>query len=398
MITKGPIEKLIAYNGGNYPVTSLYLKLGPSERVNFKFKTTLKNLLKKLKQELGERTFTEAALESVERDLAKITNLVDDTSKISDCRGICILSSAKNKFWKVFKLPNIYRNQLIVDQSPLLGQLIKIFHDYGNIVTVLVDRKKARIFRQELNGTREILDYFDPYASRTKKFKSTQGKFKQRVISRKGSGNLTQGYGEHTFHRNIENETHQHYKYVSDMLFDYYNEKKFDFLVLGGTEKNIIEFTHHLHSYLQNKVVGTIKADVNKSTTWQVAELGLEVVQDYKAKEQKKILKELESKLELRYAVNGINPTIKALARGQVKTLIVQEGFSCPGFICPETRILSAGKKKIACPEGLEPMRVADVVSYVIEDISRQKSEIEILPDSLARRKIDGIGAILRFK
>lgn len=43
-------------------------------------------------------------------------------------------------------------------------------------------------------------------------------------------------------------------------------------------------------------------------------------------------------------------------------------------------------------------MAVVYVVDEAIEEASRQKSEIEILSGRGAKNKIDGIGAILRFK
>ena len=69
---------------------------------------------------------------------------------------------------------------------------------------------------------------------------------------------------------------------------------------------------------------------------------------------------------------------MKALGRGQVKTLLIEESFSSP---------LSN-----------EPMAIAYVVDEAIEEASRQHSEIEILSGRGAKKKIDGIGAILRFK
>jgi len=317
---------------------------------------------------------------------------------LSECRGICVLSSSKNKLWEVFKLPLVYRNQLVIDRSPLLGQLIKINHDYRNIVTILIDRKKARIFRQDPDGAHEILDFFYPEVSRTKKFKSTEGKFKQKLSPTSGTGNLVQGYGEHGFHRTIENEIHQHYKYIADKVFAYFNENKFDVLLLGGTDKNVSEFSHHLHSYLRDRLAGTIIADVNKIKPYQVSEVTLDALEISKSDKEKRLLVEFENKLGSRYAVNGIKPTLKALARGQVKILLVKEGFSSPGFICPESGILSVEKKKRLCPEDIEPIVVVDVVDDAIEEASRQKSEIEIFLDRKSRKKIDGIGAILRFK
>ena len=60
--------------------------------------------------------------------------------------------------------------------------------------------------------------------------------------------------------------------------------------------------------------------------------------------------------------------------------------------------ILVINKRKGICPEDFEPVGVVDIVNDAIEEASRQKSEIEILRGREARKKIDGIGAILRFK
>jgi len=398
MNLEGRIDKLLEYHNDEYPITSLYLKLAPSNRVNFKYKTTLKNLIKKQRVNLNKRNIGESAIESVELDFKKIINLVDDTDQLTECRGICIFSATRSNIWEVFKLPLIYRNQLVIDRSPLLGQLIKINNDYSNIATVIIDRKKARIFRQDPDGSHEILDFFYPGASRTTKFKSTEGKFKQKLSTEIGTGNLVQGYGEHGFHRTIENEIHQHYKYIADKVFAYFNENKFNLLVLGGTDKNISEFSHHLHSYLLERLAGTITADVNKIKPYQVTEATLDALEISKAEKEKKLLSEFEDKLGSRYAVNGINSTLKALSRGQVKILLVSEGLSIPGFICPDTGVLAVEKKKGLCPEGVEPVAVVDVVDDAMEAAFRQKAEIEILFRKKVSKKIDGIGAILRFK
>ncbi len=397
MDLKDRINKLLEYKNDKYPITSLYLKLGPHDRENFKYETNLKNLIKKQRVNLNKKNISEAALESLESDFNKISNHIDNTDQLTECRGICIFSASKSNFWEVFKLPLVYRNQLSVDRSPILGQLIEINDDYSNIVTAIIDRKKARIFRLEPDGAHEILDFIYPGASRTTKFSSPEGKFKQKLSPGTGTGNLVQGYGEHGFHRTIENEIHQHYKYITDKLFAYYNENKFNLLVLGGTDKNISEFSHHLHSYLRDKLAGTITADVNKIKPYQLIEETLEVLEIKKAEKQKKLLEELEEKATSGLTVKGISATLKALAKGQVRVLFIEEGFSSPGFICPESGVLFTEKQDL-CPEGIEPVAVVDVVDDAMEEAFRQNAEIEILFNKETAKKIDGIGAILRFK
>ena len=86
-------------------------------------------------------------------------------------------------------------------------------------------------------------------------------------------------------------------------------------MLIGGTEKNISEFCHHLHSYLQQILIGTIKVDVNKSKTSQLVEMIIEKFRIFYTNKGKTILKEFEEKQATRHAVNGFRPTMKALSR-----------------------------------------------------------------------------------
>ena len=392
------IKSLAEYKYKDFPVTSLYLRLGPQDRQNQKYKLTAKNLIKDLRKSLGKRGLTKSSLESIESDFLKLTGYVENLTDISECRGLAVFSSSGQDYWEVFKLPDVYRNQLVVDRTPLLGQLIKIDDEYSDIVTVLVDRKKARIFRLDTGGEREILDYFYPAASRTRKFSSSEGTFKQRVSQGEGAGSMTQSYGEHSFQRTIENEVHQHYKYTSDKVFEYYKEHKFKWLIVGGTEKNISEFTEHLHSYLGGILAGTIRADVDKIKPYQVMEAALEPLQSKKTEEQHKLLSEFEEKQAKGLAVDGVDSTLSALSKGQLRVLLVEEDFSVPGFVCPETGMLLTEQKKELCPEDVEPFYVVDVADLAIEEAFRQKAETEIVHGEESKKRISGIAGILRFK
>jgi peptide chain release factor subunit 1 len=50
------------------------------------------------------------------------------------------------------------------------------------------------------------------------------------------------------------------------------------------------------------------------------------------------------------------------------------------------------------CPEGKTPIPVVDIVDEAIEEALGQGAEIQVILDEEAKKKIDGIGAILRFK
>ena len=392
------IKNLSEYQYQNNPVTSLYLRLGPWERQNLKYKLTVKNMVKDTREALNKRGLSKSALDSIDSDFTKITGYLENATDISECRGLAVFSSSGGDYWDVYKLPEVYRNQLVVDRTPLMGQLIKINDEYSDIVTVLVDRKKARIFRLDPEGAYEILDYFYPAASRTRKFSSPEGRFKQRVSQGEGAGSLAQSYGEHGFQRTIENEIHQHYKYISDKVFEYYKENKFKWLIVGGTEKNVSEFSDHLHTYLKDILAGTIPADIDKIRPYQVMDAALEALQSKKIEKQQKLLAEFAEKQAMGLTVDGVNSTLSALSRGQLRVLFIEEDFSVPGFICPETGVLLTEEKRELCPEDADPIYIVDVVDLSIEEAYRQKAEIEILRGEEFKKKVRGLGGILRFK
>jgi peptide chain release factor subunit 1 len=393
------VSKLLEFKSKEYPITSLYLKLGPKERENFKYRITLKNLIKEQRDRLDKGGFTKQAIESVESDLKKIAGYIENTDQITGCRGIALFSSTGADVWEVFKLPLLYRNRLVVDWSPLVRQLVTISDEFGDIAVVIIDRKKARLFRIGLNGATEVAGYFYPEATRSTKFRSQEGKFKQRVSPAVGGGEVPHGLGEYGFQRKIENEIQQHFRYVSDKLFSYYKENKFDWLVIGGAESVITDFSHHTHTYLKERSLGSfVLEDINSAKSDEIAEKSLELLDSMERRNEARIINEFEEKLHQGFAVNGLESSLKALMMGQVRVLIVAEGFIQSGFICPESGVLVWEKRDSLCPEGKPPVPVVDIVDEAIEEALGQGAEVEVIFDQDAKKKIEGIGAILRFK
>ncbi len=391
------VNKLSGYSNDKHPVTTLYLKLGPRERENFGYKIMFKNLAKGLRDEIGKRGISRDALESVEADIARIQSFIDSPDGLTECRGLAIFSCSSDGIWEVLKLPSLYRNQLLIDRSPVLGQLYKVDDDYTHIVTVLIDRKKARIFGIDLDGTKEILDYFNPATERSTKFHNPQGKYTKKSVPASVSRGLSQGFGEFKFNRMIENEIHQHFKYVAQKLNDYCRKANVHWLILGGTEENITEFSHHLPAGMTDKLAGTVNLDIERVKPSLVTEASLDMLERTRAERLTKTLQEFMDKLPVGYAVDGLRASLAALKNGQVRVLLVEEGFTQPGFICPDTGdyLTDAGDK---CPGGGDPVHVTDLVEHAIEDAFSQGAEVGIIHDEPYKKHVHGVGAILRFK
>ncbi|MGB7293777.1 MAG: peptide chain release factor 1 [Thermodesulfobacteriota bacterium] len=391
------INKLLEFRDDKYPITSIYLKLGPNERENFKYRIILKNLIKEQREALTKSGLNKESIESVNSDFKRILDLIEINSNITACRGVAIFSCTGADFFDVFKLPLVYRSRLVVGRSPLTRQLFRINDEFGDIAVILIDRKKAKLFRITLNRAEEILGYLSPESERTTKFQSQEGTYRQRVSTSAGGEGVAQGYGEYSFQRMIENEVHQHFKNVSDKLFNYYKENKFRWLIIGGPEQLRVDFSNHLHTYLRERELGTITVDVDFVKPDVIVEEALDLLERMRLERQKRLLEEFEEKLGTRLAFNGLEPTLRALMRGQVRILLVSDGFNKEGYRCPDSGVLTLEEREGLCPEGVKPVRVIDIVDEAIEEALGQKAEVEIVADQELRKKIQGIGAILRY-
>ena len=105
---------------------------------------------------------------------------------------------------------------------------------------------------------------------------------------------------------------------------------------------------------------------------------------------------EVREKLGNRWALNGVAAVLRALSRGQVRTLLVDADASRPGFRCAETGRLALVERD--CRGEGEPIPVLDVIDDAIEEALRQRVYVNVVYEPAAREAIDGLAALLRFR
>lgn len=377
-------------------VISLYLKLDAAARENFKYRITLKNLVNKTRESLESENFTKDQLRKIEKDLQTIEDLLNDKEQTESCNGIAFFLSSSSGIWEFFRLPFVYRNRLIVGRHPLVGELMKINEESEPVPFIVIDRVKARLFNVTFDDAKEVEGYIYPSASRTQKFRSDEGSFRQKVAG--GSGAISAGFGEHKFNRTIENDYHQHLKFVSDRLFEYYKSQKFSNFIIGGSEQTVKDFIPHLHSYLKDKVLGTAVVDAGEVKSDRLINITLNLLEEKKVENQKRVISEFSENSSDGLSVSGIEPVLNALMNGQIKTLLIEEGFSRDGYMCPDTGLITLKKDSNMCPEGKNPVYISDILDLVTEETLKQNSEVVVVEKDLAQDTFTGAGAILRFK
>jgi peptide subunit release factor 1 (eRF1) len=96
------------------------------------------------------------------------------------------------------------------------------------------------------------------------------------------------------------------------------------------------------------------------------------------------------------WAVNGIGDTLKALAQGQIRLLLVRGDAALPGFRSLKTGRLSLLARDLRADGEVTP--AADVIDDAIEEALRQRVALDVIYGPEAAEMIDGLAGLLRFK
>ena len=174
--------------------------------------------------------------------------------------------------------------------------------------------------------------------------------------------------GEHNYHMRIRTEKHRLYAHIADRVFQINREKPLSGIVLGSVGVDAGAVIPHLHTYVHDLVLGVIKLNPKKASAAEVREATLTLREERERAWERAHADAVTDGAPRGWAVNGVEPTLKALGRGQVRTLLA-DGHD------GDTRIDEA-----------------------IEEALRQRAQVDVLYDEKARRVVDGLAALLRFR
>ena len=383
--TLGPLVDWLAQIGvTDHWVVSCYLKLEPRDRTRGKYLIKLKNRSKAQLSWLEEHEEGRGARDAVARDLERIREHLEHPGNVSWGRGIAIFASEPLDLFEAIALPRVFRSRLTIDRSPLVRELAALDDEFGMVLCVVHDRTGARFFRVTASGTQELPGLAAGDTTRAGRFHG------QGASAAPGSG----VGGEHNFHRRIHEEKHRHYARIADRLFELNRASGVRGIVLAATGSDAGAVGSHLHPYLERLVLGTTKLNPKSVTSAQVMEAVLEVRHDSEREWEAQHATRLTEGLGTGWAVNGIAETLEALAKGQVRTLLVDPTAECSGYRRRTTGRLSLDADR-TMDSDVSP--VTDVVDEAIEEALRQGSHIEVVEDEETRSRVDGLAALLRF-
>jgi len=376
----GVIERLTHVKAGKHRVVSCYLKLEPRDRSRGKYLIKLKNRVKSAAQAMPRLRLERSVSEAVVRDLNRVQQFLKAPGNLPHAQGLAIFACEGIELFEMVPLPAVHRSRLAVDATPLVRELASVEEEFGRLLTVVLDRTSARFFEVTAYDTRE-LSGLRADSTRGKRFHGDQ------------SG---PGWGEHTYNNRIRHEKQRHYEAIARELFVLDRRHPAHGIVLAAPGADAGAVEPFLHSYLVDRLIGTVRLNPKAATPASVHAATLAVRDGYERASERAQVHEMLEGVGTGWGSNGLSPTLKALARGQVRSLLVNADASEPGFRCGDSGRLALTERE--CRDEGEPVPVLDVVDDAIEEALRQGVDVNVVYEPEARDAIDGLGALLRFR
>jgi peptide chain release factor subunit 1 len=362
------VARLAAIQPGNHWVVSCYLKLEPRDRARGKYLIKMKNRVKAREAELSRQPLSHQDREGIAHALREVLDYLEEPSHLPRARGVAIFASRElggggGGLFEVLPLPHVHRSRLAVAREPLVRELLALEEEFGTILAVVYDRMAARFFEITAYDTVELPAVPVLDASRAGRF---HGASQRQVLIR--AGTPSGSAGEHNYHQRIRTEKQRLYAQIADRIFQANRAKPLSGLVLGSVGVDAGAVIPHLHSYVHDLVLGVVKLAPKKASAAEVREAALALREARERAWERAHADAVKDGAPRGWAVNGTDATLKALARGQVRTLLA-DGHD-------------------------EDHRIDEAV----EEALGQRAQVDVLYDDKARRVVDGLAALLRFR
>ncbi|HYT63383.1 MAG TPA: hypothetical protein VEL50_05750 [Gemmatimonadales bacterium] len=357
------IARLVAIQPGSHWVVTCYLKLEPRDRSRGKYLIKMKNRVRDSEASLARQALTHQDREVISAALREVLDYLEDPSHLPSARAIAIFASRQLGVFEAIPLPHVHRSRLAVRHEPLVRELLALEEEFGTILAVVYDRTAARFFEVTAYDCVELAGLAGIESSRAGKF---HGGTQRQVMAR--GGTPSGSAGEHNYHMRIRTEKQRLYAQIADRVFQVNRSKPLAGIVLGSVGVDAGAVIPHLHSYVHDLVLGVVKLNPKNATPAEVQEATLVLREERERAWERAHADAVKDGVPPGWAVNGPDLTLKALTRGQVRTLLADGHDDDPR------------------------------IDEAIEEALSQRAQVDVLYDEKARRVVDGLAALLRFR
>lgn len=375
------IQCLVAVPAGSHHILSCYVRLEPRDRSRDNYRIEFKDRVKALRTDPMMLALGRDERLAIERDLTRVLDYLGHPRDLPHTPGLAIFACEELGLLEAAPLTRVHRTRLILDDTPWIAELVASEQGTQPILTVVIDRAHARFFEVTAMGRTELA-CLTAASTRGGRFHSDRGD--------------APGWGEHDYHRRLEQEHHRHYANVVRRVEEIVQSRPVRGIVLAGPKDHTSALVRFLPDQLAERLLGTARLNPTAINAAELQATSLGVAEEHGRKLLGSELKALDDAVGSGWAVNGPRETLRTLHRGQVRTLFIRDDLEGRGFRCSATGrlVLAMGD----CRNEGQPQPVRDLVDEAIEEAVRQRVRVVTVPDCAGAEAVDGLAATLRFR
>jgi len=220
------------------------------------------------------------------------------------------------------------------------------------MIAVVLDRRRARFFDIS-NGTAVELPGLRSPATEGRRYHSDRAD--------------SPGRGERAYHHRLAEEERRHYGQITRRLATLTRKRRGEQVFVAGPGPAATGFRRALPQSLARLVIGAARLNPARVTPSGVGAAARRAAARRARDEDRAMITAIEEGVGTGRATNGVRETLRALAKREVRTLVVREDVR------------------------------GAAIAAAIERATAQDATIAVLHDPEIARRIDGLAALLRF-
>ncbi len=380
MVTFQQIQELVNFRSEVFPVVSVYLNTDFRRVTKDQMRIILKDLMKARDQELRAQALTHQQQTSLREDFKKLEYFVTNELFPEEHRGYAIFSCSGKNFWQVYPLPQRVKNALIVDPDIYVRPLLAILNQFHRFAFVIVDQRRAQLFEMYMGKIEEYSHLISPDVPGKVRYAGWYGLEEKRV------------------HRHIEQHVQEHYKRVSNFLFQLMNRHKWDYFILGGKQHELPRFEKHLHRYILDRIIDRVEVEPFSWNVHRIKNRALEIELRFVRQRMEKMIDLLitDAKKDHKAAL-GLESVLQAANMGNIRLLMIEDDRVLSGYECFRCGFLAI--RNTICPVcGATMQPMDDLFDEIVENTVNFNGDYYQVPRGTLLGEYGGIGAFLRFE
>lgn len=379
-LTSETLSRLHDMETGGNGVLSLYVSLDPSRMPNLRERRVeVDSLLGEAERRyLDGGEASHAQRMALREDIESVREfLTDGELAPGSAQGLAIFRSVPAGIFEVIRLPGKVEPTAMVGERPFIEPLAELLAP-ERWCALLLSHRASRIFcgtRERLTEVSSVLD--DVHRQHS------QG-----------------GWSQARYQRGIEKETDDHIRSSCTELFERFNRRAFDRLLIGGPAELRNRVEHELHPDLRRRLAGHFDIDVERTTSDEVNRRASPLIEADERRSEHEALQRLNEGLAPNgHAAVGLTEVLEVLNERRVEKLLIAHGFAAPGLACPSCGRLATSGAPASCPGDGTPLKPHDdIIESAIELALDQSAETLVVRHHQDELDAHGsIAALIRF-